>query len=181
MSSKTDLPIGGEADLHLTVPAGWSIVNLDLLLDESFATAIADQLDAQSASAVEDGFEELRDGVDRERLLLMAIRPREGGAEHDVMTVACLDLPDRRVERSDSRMGQAIVTHATRPEPALSTTAWPTRVQAQIYSEHQSQSPVVTLLSSKAGTERELEDEATTIGRSMFRLPPQTTRPDEHR
>jgi hypothetical protein len=181
MSSTTGLPTGADGDLRLTVPAGWSIVNLDLLLDESFATAIADRLDAQRAAAVEGGFKELRDSVDRERLLLMAIRLKDGGAEHDVMTVACVERADSHVERSDSPMVRAIVTHSTRPEPVLSTSVWPSRVQAQIYSEQQSRSPVVTLLSSKAGTERELEDEASTIGRSMFRLPPQTTRSDEPR
>jgi hypothetical protein len=166
---------------YVTIPVGWRIVDLNRLLDPSFAhsivEALGESLDAEEAATVSVDFRELHERVEHERILLMAVRVRADGTEYDTLTVALPADPVRDAEFENGaaeRAGPApqaaepvMLLHSTQSGAPAGTASWPARVQVVVNPDDSRHSAVVTILSSKAGVEPDLEDDARAIGRSL--------------
>jgi hypothetical protein len=87
------VPSTDETAFYITLPEGWSVVDFRSLLDgfilDTVKLALGDTLTTVDARRMELALSSLREELDAENMILMALRSRgESGALH-VLTVAC--------------------------------------------------------------------------------------------
>ncbi|HTZ88453.1 MAG TPA: hypothetical protein VMB05_17445 [Solirubrobacteraceae bacterium] len=186
----------GASEVTLMVPTGWSLVDLDRLLDDTLIseiTTILRQLDEDFADERADDlrreFQALRQRIGEEHVLLMAVRAREDLGAFDVMTLAIqgaseLDASGVTNERKSESLLRAdnVETtsdakrdlhgkarfHRSEPTRGIHGGLWPSRVQVVLPATAVRRGFVLTLLSSRTNSGHDLEREGLLVAESLL-------------
>jgi hypothetical protein len=184
------------AQLSITVPKGWSPVDLERAFSESvpdlMIAVLEEELDGEDQNALREEFGRVREEVRDERIAFMALRLAEDGSRRDVMTVAVHERGSalvtaestpaqptaapakataETVERVSVESRDAIVHVSADAGDVLGgPNGSPSWVQVVLLFSSE-EGAAVTLTSSAAGRQEELRAEAIEVAGSLALVP----------